>query len=167
MKESTALEFRIATRDDCALILSFIKMLAKYERLEHEVVATEQRIDEWIFDKSTAEVFFAMVDGKEIGMALFFSNFSTFEGRAGLYLEDLFVVPEFRGRGIGTAMLRELARIAVERGYGRMEWTCLDWNTDSIEFYLSLGAIAMDDWTNYRVTGDTLAALAADIAKTI
>ena len=150
------LKFRYAEREDCALILSFIRDLAEYERLAHEVVATEQLLEQWLFDKKAAEVFFAIVDGKEVGFALFFTNFSTFVGRAGLYLEDVYVFPEYRGRGIGKAMLRKLAQIAIERGYGRFDWACLDWNTPSIEFYLSLGAIPLDEWTIYRLTGDAL-----------
>jgi len=152
--------FRSAGRDDCALILRFIRALAAYEHMENEVAATEELLAEWLFVQRAAEVFFAVADGREVGFALFFPNFSTFLGRAGLYLEDLYVLPEYRGRGIGTAMLRELARLAVERGYGRFEWACLDWNTPSIEFYLSLGAEAMSDWTGYRLSGDTLATLA-------
>ena len=151
--------FRYAVREDAALILSFIKELAEYEKLLDEVVATEDLLKEWIFDKGKAEVLFAMVDGKEVGFALFFHNFSTFLGRAGLYLEDLFVKQEYRGQGIGKAFLKKLAEIAVERGCGRFEWSCLDWNQPSIDFYLSLGARPLDDWTQYRVTGDTLKAL--------
>ena len=148
--------FRLADRNDCALILRFIRELAIYERLENEVVASEELLAEWLFDKQTAEVFFAVVDGREIGFALFFTNFSTFLGRAGLYLEDLYVLPEYRGRGVGAKMLRELARISVERGYGRFEWACLNWNTPAIDFYLALGAVPMSDWTIYRMTGDRL-----------
>ena len=154
------ISFRIAGREDCALILHFIKELAKYEKLENEVVSTEELLNEWLFDKRAAEVVFALVDGQEVGFALFFSNFSTFMGRCGLYLEDLFVLPEHRGHGVGTSLLRKLAGIAVERGYGRFEWICLDWNTPSIEFYLSLGAVPMDEWTVYRVAGEALTNLA-------
>lgn len=150
------LEFRYAVRDDAALILNFIKELAEYENLQDEVVATEDILKEWIFDKEKAEVLFAVVDGKEVGIALFFHNFSTFLGRAGLYLEDLYVKAEYRGKGIGKAFLKKLAQIAVERGCGRLEWVCLDWNQPSIDFYLSLGAQPMDDWTIYRVAGKTL-----------
>ena len=114
---------------------------------------------EQLFDRGNAEVLFALEDGKEVGFALFFHNFSTFLGRAGLYLEDLYVLPEHRGRGYGKALLRQLARIARERGYGRMEWWCLDWNRPSIDFYLSLGAEPMRDWTVYRLSGATLEAL--------
>ena len=152
--------FRSAVRADCALILYFIRSLAEYEHLENEVAATEELLAEWLFGKHSAEVLFAVVDNKEVGFALFFPNFSTFLGRAGLYLEDLFVLPEYRGRGIGKALLRELAKIAVERGYGRFEWWCLDWNKGSIDFYLSLGAKPMSDWTVYRVTSTALTELA-------
>ena len=121
-----------------------------------EVVATTELLEEWIFDKGGAEVVFAVKDGKEIGFALFFPNFSTFLGRSGLYLEDLFVLPGFRGNGYGKALLKFLASLAVSRGYGRMDWSCLDWNKPSIEFYLSLGAKPMDGWTVYRLEGETL-----------
>lgn len=154
------LRFRFATEADTGLILYFIKQLAEYEKLIDHVVATEEILHEWIFEKRKAEVFFAVVDGKEIGFALFFYNFSTFLGRAGLYLEDLFVMPEHRGYGYGKAMLKELARIAVERDCGRIEWWCLDWNKPSIEFYLSLGAEPMDEWTVYRISGETLKKMA-------
>ena len=154
------LTFRTAQRGDEEKILFFIRELAKYEKLENEVVATPQLLSEWIFDKQKAEVIFPMMDGKEIGFALFFHNFSTFLGRAGLYLEDLFILPEYRGNGYGKATLKELARIAVERECGRLEWYCLDWNKPSIDFYLSLGATKMDDWTVYRFTGSNLENLA-------
>ena len=154
------LTFRFAEEADCGLVLEFIRALAVYEKMLDEVVATEELLREWIFEKKKAEVFFACEDGKEIGFAVFFHNFSTFLGRAGLYLEDLFVLPEHRGKGYGRAILRELARIAVERGCGRVEWACLDWNTPSIDFYRSLGAVPMDEWTVYRLTGDTLTSLA-------
>lgn len=146
--------FEKASRKDVPIILQFIKDLARYEKLENEVIATEELIEEWLFDKEKAEVIFAVVDHKKIGFALFFHNFSTFLGRAGLYLEDLYIMPEYRGHGYGKAMIKELARIAVERGCGRMEWWCLDWNQSSIDFYLSLGAKPMDEWTVYRLTDD-------------
>jgi GNAT superfamily N-acetyltransferase len=149
-------EFRNATADDCALILEFIKELAEYEKMSDDVVATEDLLREWIFEKQKAEVIFALEDGREIGFALFFHNFSTFVGRAGIYLEDLFVKPEYRKRGHGKALILELARIANERGCGRMEWSCLDWNQPSIDFYLSLGATPMNEWTTYRLSGDAL-----------
>lgn len=148
--------FEKASRKDLPIILQFIKDLARYEKLENEVIATEELIEEWLFDKEKAEVIFAVVDHKKIGFALFFHNFSTFLGRAGLYLEDLYIMPEYRGHGYGKAMIKELARIAVERGCGRLEWWCLDWNQSSIDFYLSLGAKAMDEWTVYRITGESL-----------
>ena len=157
---SDVLDFRYAERKDGGLILKFIKDLAKYEKMENEVIATEALLKEWIFDKQKAEVIFALKDGKEVGFALFFHNFSTFLGRAGIYLEDLYVMPKHRGFGYGRAILRKLAQIAVERGCGRLEWWCLDWNKPSIDFYLSLGAEPMSDWTVYRIAGDTLNKLA-------
>ena len=158
--ESRNLEFRTAERKDVPLILSFIKELADYEKMLDEVVADEKTLEEWIFDKQKAEVIFAVEDGREVGFALFFHNFSTFLGRAGIYLEDLYVRPECRGKGYGKAILKKLASIAVERGCGRLEWWCLDWNKPSIDFYLSLGAEKMSDWTVYRIAGDTLRKLA-------
>jgi len=156
------LTFRAAQADDENRILFFIKELAKYEKMEDEVVATPELLREWIFDRQKAEVIFPMIDGKEIGFALFFHNFSTFLGRAGLYLEDLFILPQYRGKGYGKATLKELARIAVRRGCGRLEWWCLDWNKPSIDFYLSLGAQPMDEWTTYRLTGETLRQMAEE-----
>ncbi len=152
--------FRFATQEDCPLILQFIKALASYEKMDDQVVATEELLNKWIFQEKKAEVIFAIKDGVEVGFALFFHNFSTFLGRAGLYLEDLFVKPEYRGDGIGKQILKQLAKIAVERGCGRLEWWCLDWNKPSIDFYLSLGAEPMNDWTTYRITGETLQNLA-------
>ncbi len=149
-------EFRNATVDDCGLILEFIKGLAEYEKMSDDVVATEELLKDWIFEKQKAEVIFALEDGREVGFALFFHNFSTFLGRAGIYLEDLFVLPEYRKRGHGKSLILELARIANERGCGRLEWSCLDWNQPSIDFYLSLGAKPMDEWTTYRLSGDAL-----------
>ncbi len=154
------LQFRHAKEEDTALILKFIKELAEYEKMLDEVVATEELLHKWIFEKEKAEVIFAMENDKEVGFALFFHNFSTFLGRAGIYLEDLFVLPEYRGKGYGKSLLKQLAKIAVERGCGRLEWWCLDWNKPSIEFYLSLGAEQMDEWTTYRISGDTLKNLA-------
>ena len=154
------MDFRYAERKDTALILQFIKELADYEKMLDEVVADKQTLEEWIFDKQKAEVIFALDDGSEVGFALFFHNFSTFLGRAGIYLEDLYVKPEYRGKGYGKALLKKLAAIAVERGCGRVEWWCLDWNRPSIDFYLSLGAEPMSDWTVYRLSGDTLQKLA-------
>ena len=150
------LTFRYAQEQDCEKILFFIRELAKYEKMEDDVIATPELLREWIFDKQKAEVIFPMVDGEEVGYALFVHNFSTFLGRAGLYLEDLFIMPQHRGKGYGKAALKKLAQIAVERGCGRLEWSCLDWNKPSIDFYISLGAKAMDEWTIYRLTGETL-----------
>lgn len=151
--------FRVAERNDVQTIMKFIKGLAEYERMENEVVATPELLEEWLFNQHIAEVIFAVADGKEVGIALFFHNFSTFLGRGGIYLEDLFVLPEYRGRGYGKGLLKKLAEIAVKRGCGRLEWSCLDWNQPSIDFYLSLGAKRMDEWTVYRLTGETLQAL--------
>lgn len=153
-------KIRFANENDLALILDFIKQLATYEKMLDEVVATEELLREWLFVRKVAEVIFIMEDDVEVGFALFFHNFSTFLGKAGIYLEDLFVKPEYRGKGYGKALIKKLASIAIERGCGRLEWSCLDWNQPSIDFYLSLGAEAMDEWTVYRVAGDTLANLA-------
>ena len=157
---SRKLTFRFAVEEDVELILRFIRQLAEYERMAGEVVATPALLREWIFERQKAEVLFAGCDGHEGGFALFFHNFSTFLGRAGIYLEDLFVLPEARGLGIGKGLMRELARITVARGCGRLEWSCLNWNTPSIQFYDALGAQAMSDWTVRRLTGDSLRALA-------
>ena len=153
------MDYRFATEEDTSLILFFIKELAAYEKMANEVVATEELLHHWIFEQKKAEVIFALEDGKEVGFALFFHNFSTFLGRAGIYLEDLYVRPEFRGCGYGKGLICQLARIAVERGCGRLEWWCLDWNQPSIDFYLSLGAEPMRDWTVYRIAGETLNSL--------
>ena len=155
-------EIRFANEKDVALILDFIKGLAEYEKMSDLVVADETLLREWIFEKNKAEVIFAMEDGKEVGFALFFHNFSTFLGRAGIYLEDLYVKPEYRGHGHGKALIKKIAAIACERGCGRLEWSCLDWNTPSIDFYLSLGAEQMNEWTVYRFEGENLVALAGE-----
>lgn len=147
---------RFATREDTPLILNFVKELADYEHMLDEVVADEEIMAEWIFDKQKAEVIIGEEDGSPVGFALFFHNFSTFLGRAGIYLEDLFVKPEYRGRGYGKALLQRLAAIALKRGCGRLEWWCLDWNQPSIDFYKSLGAEPMEEWTTYRISGETL-----------
>lgn len=150
------IEFRYAQEKDVSLILFFIKELAEYEKMQDQVTAKEELLREWIFRRNRAEVVFAVKDGKEVGFALFFHNFSTFLGRAGIYLEDLYVRPEFRGKGYGKALLKKLAQIAVARGCGRLEWSCLDWNEPSIGFYRSLGAGSMDEWTVYRMDGNLL-----------
>ena len=156
-----SLAIRAAVEADAPLILHFIRRLAEYERLAHEVVATEDGLRRSLFgEKPAAEVVIAEWAGEPTGFALFFHNFSTFLGRPGVYLEDLYVEPAHRGRGIGRALLAYLARLAVERGCGRLEWAVLDWNEPAIRFYRSLGAAPMDEWTVMRVTGDGLRALA-------
>lgn len=156
------LTFRYAAEADTPLILQFIRELAEYEHMLDQVVADEAILADQLFHQKKAEVIFALEDGKEVGFALFFHNFSTFLGRAGLYLEDLYVRPECRGKGYGRAILQRLAAIAVERGCGRLEWWCLDWNQPSIDFYLSLDAEPMSDWTVYRIAGGTLQNLAQE-----
>ena len=151
---------RTASVEDCGRILQMIRALARYEKMEDQVVATEDLLREWIFEKKKAEVLFATEDGREVGFALFFHHFSTFLGRAGIYLEDLYVIPEYRGKGHGKALLKRLAQITLERGCGRLDWQCLDWNERSIAFYRSLGAEALDDWTGYRLSGKTLEEMA-------
>ncbi len=154
------LTFRYAERKDCGLILAFIRALAEYEKIPDQVVATEELLEHWIFDLRKAEVIFSCIDGKEVGYALFFHNFSTLLGRAGINLQDLFILPEYRGKGCGRAMMKMLAQIAAERGCGRLEWWCLNRNKPGIDFYLSLGAEPMSDRTTYRIAGDTLMELA-------
>lgn len=151
---------RTASAEDCGRILQMIRALARYEKMEDQVVATEDLLREWIFEKKKAEVLFGTEDGREVGFALFFHNFSTFLGRAGIYLEDLYVIPEYRGKGHGKALLKRLAQITLERGCGRLDWQCLDWNERNIAFYRSLGAEALDDWTGYRLSGKTLEEMA-------
>ena len=151
-----SVQYRFATEEDIPGILEFIRDLAAYEHLEDQVVATETLLREWLFLKKKAEVLLVVEGGEPVGMALFFHNFSTFLGRAGIYLEDLFVRPAYRGKGYGKGLLQELARVTVERGCGRLEWSCLDWNQPSIDFYCALGAVPMDGWTTYRLTGSTL-----------
>jgi len=152
---------RPATVEDTPLILSFIRELAEYEKLSHEVVATEEALRESLFgERAFAEVLLAFVGGEPLGFALFFYNFSTFLGKPGIYLEDLYVRPEHRGTGAGRALLSHLARLAVERGCGRLEWWVLDWNEPAVGFYKRIGARAMDDWKVYRLTGDALERLA-------
>jgi len=153
-------KLRFAQRDDTNLILDFIKGLAEYENLSHAVVATEDILRESLFERKVAEVIIGEYQGKTVSFAIFFHNFSTFLGQPGIYLEDLFVKPEYRGKGIGTIMLSYLAKLAKERGCGRFEWSCLDWNQPSIEFYKSMGAVVMEEWSVYRVTGDALDQLA-------
>jgi GNAT superfamily N-acetyltransferase len=152
---------RPATRDDVPVIAELIRGLARFEKLEQEVVMTEELLAAGLFgDRPYAEVVLAEDDGRPVGFALFFHNFSTFLGRPGIYLEDLFVLPQHRGSGIGRLLLAHLARLAVERGCGRLEWAVLDWNRDAIQFYERLGARPNSDWTVYRLTGEALTGLA-------
>jgi GNAT superfamily N-acetyltransferase len=152
-----------ATETDIPIILSLIRGLAEYEKLSHEVVATEALLLEHLFGpRPVAEVRIARLDETVAGFALYFHNFSTFLGRPGIYLEDIFVRPEFRGRGVGRALLKEVARVAAERKCGRLEWSVLDWNEPAIKFYQSLGAKPMSEWTIYRMTGDAIRKLAED-----
>ena len=148
--------FRYAEEKDTGLVLEFIRGIAAYEKLLDEVVATEESLHEWMFEKKLVEVIFAEAEGDTVGFALFFQNFSTFVGRAGLYLEDIFVKPQYRKKGYGKAIFRKLAQIAVERGCQRFEWVCLDWNQPSIDFYRSMGAVPMEEWTIYRLSGDAI-----------
>jgi GNAT superfamily N-acetyltransferase len=154
-------QIRPATRDDVSAIAELIRGLARYEKLENDVVMTEALLDKALFgDRQYAEVLLAEEDGRPVGFALFFHNFSTFLGRPGIYLEDLFVLPEVRGRGIGRTLLTHLAQIAVERDCGRLEWSVLDWNRDAIGFYERIGARPNSEWTVYRLTGEALTGLA-------
>ena len=155
------LEIRPGTEDDVPLILSLIRELAEYERLSHEVVATEEMLRDSLFgERRVAEMLLGYLDGEPAGFALFFHTFSTFLGRPGIYLEDLYVRPEFRGAGVGRALLVHIAGLARERGCGRLEWSVLDWNEPAIGFYKRLGASPVSGWTVYRVTGEALEELA-------
>ena len=156
-----SIRLRPATADDIPQILAFIRGLAEYERLLDMCVADEESLRATLFGpRAYAEVIIADYEGSPAGFALFFHNYSTFRARPGIYLEDLFVVPHLRGKGIGKFLLKELARVALERGCARLEWSALDWNEPSIQFYKSLGAVALDEWTGYRVTGEALQDLA-------
>jgi len=154
------LTFRNAEREDASLIFHLVCELAEYEKLLNRVKHNLEEFESWLFDKHAAEVVIAEINGYEVGYALYFSNFSTFLGKAGLYLEDLYIKPQVRGHGIGKAMLSHLAKIAVERDYGRMEWSCLNWNKQAIKLFDSLGAESMSDWTVYRLSGEMLEGLA-------
>ena len=153
---------RPAQPEETGLVLEFIKKLAAYEKCSDEVIADEATLYQSLFVEKSAEVVFAEEDGVVIGFALFFHNFSTFVGRKGLYLEDLFIIPEKRGLGYGKAILKYLANIAVERNCGRMEWICLDWNTPSLAFYRSIGAFPLDEWTVQRMTEERVKAFAKE-----
>ena len=164
---SDAIEIVRATRADVPAILAFIRELAEYERLAHAVVATEALLEQQLFGAvPRAEVVFAERAGERLGFALYFHNYSTFTGRPGLYLEDLYVRPAARGAGVGRRLMAHLARIALERGCARFEWAVLDWNVDAIRFYRSIGAIGLDDWRVQRVSGEALARLAAEASPT-
>ena len=154
-------QIKLAEPDDTSLILSFIKELAAYENLSHEVVADEVTLRQSLFgERRVAEVIIGLFEDKPVGFALYFHNFSTFLGKPGIYIEDIYIKPEMRGRGIGSIMFSYLAKLARERNCGRLEWWVLDWNKPSIEFYKRMGAVAMDEWTVYRVTGEALEELA-------
>jgi GNAT superfamily N-acetyltransferase len=155
------LNIRFASAHDVPLVLQFIRDLARYEKLEHEVVVTEEVLQQTLFGpRRYAEVLIGEVNGKPAGFALFFHNFSTFIGRPGIYLEDLFVSPEHRGRGFGKALLARLAQLAIERNCGRVDWAVLDWNTPAIDFYKSIGAVMLTDWRIFRLKGEPLETLA-------
>ncbi|OLN28815.1 GNAT family N-acetyltransferase [Desulfosporosinus metallidurans] len=158
-------KLRVADLKDVPLILEFIKELAEYEKMSQDVVATEEALRESLFERKMAEVIIGEYKDKPVSFALFFHNYSTFLGRPGLYLEDLYVKPEMRGKGIGKIMLSFLAKLAIERKCGRLEWWCLDWNEPSVKFYKQLGAAPMDDWTVYRVSDETLDTLARNFGE--
>jgi len=160
--EKIPFTIRFAQPGDEGAIVSLIRQLAEYEHMEDQVVATEALVHDWLFVSRRGETLICEAEGKVAGFALFFYNFSTFLGRSGIYLEDLFVLPEMRGHGMGKAMLRRLAQIAKERGCGRLEWSCLDWNEPSIQFYRSIGAVPMDEWTVYRLTEEAFTRLAEE-----
>lgn len=156
---------RFAEIKDVSLILEFIKELADYEKMLNEVVATEEILIESLFERKTAEVIIGEYKNKPVAFALFFHNFSTFLGKPGIYLEDLYVKPEMRGNGMGKIILSFLAKLSIERNCGRLEWWCLDWNTSSIKFYEQMGAVPMDEWTVYRVSDDSLTKLAMKFSE--
>ncbi|MGF0033424.1 N-acetyltransferase family protein [Bariatricus sp. SGI.154] len=155
MKE-TELTFRYAVKEDVPLILDFIHKLASYEKVPDAVAATKELLEEWIFDKQRAEVLFAMADGKEVGFSFFYQTFPAYLGHGGIYIDDLYIDPIYRGKGYGKVLLQQMAKIALERGCQRLEWCYLNWNQSSINFYLSMGATPLDECTSYRVTGDAL-----------
>jgi len=154
------LKIRFAERKDVPLILGFIKELADYEKLSDQVVATEEILTDSLFERKVAEVIIGEYEAKPVAFAIFFHNFSSFLGRPGIYLEDIYVKPEMRGKGIGKIMLSFIAKLCIERNCGRLEWSCLDWNKPSIEFYKKMGAVPMDEWTVYRVYDESLKELA-------
>lgn len=151
---------REAAREDAPLILGFIRALAGYENMLSEVGATQEDIERFLFDEKTAEVIIGEYKKEPVAFALYFKNFSTFEGKPGIYLEDLFVKPEYRSRGFGRALFSFLAELAVRRGYSRVEWMCLDWNEPSIGFYKAIGGVPLEEWTKFRLAGEALCSLA-------
>lgn len=155
-QKTEGFSIRFAEDKDVPLILKFIRGIAEYEKMLEQVVATEELLREWVFEKQSAKVIIGELDGVPVGFSLFFHNFSTFMGRAGLYIEDIFVWPEYRGKGFGKALFLYLAKLAHDEGCGRMEWCCLDWNQPSIDFYRSMGARSMDGWSTYRLTKEQL-----------
>lgn len=155
-------QIRFANINDLDKIIYFITELAIYEKMLDEVVVTKDLLKKWLFEEKIAEVIFVTENDKEVGFALFFHNYSTFVGRAGIYLEDLYVLPKYRHKGYGKALIKKLANICIERECGRFEWCCLNWNKPSIDFYLSLGAKPMDEWTTYRIDGKALIDLAKE-----
>lgn len=161
-EEEESFSMRLAGKGDAPELVEMIRELAAYENLEEEVVATPELLVKWMFDEERAEAILAVENGNTVGFALFFTTFSTFLGRPGLYLEDLYIKPECRGKGYGKILLAQLARLTVERGYGRLEWWCLDWNKPSIQFYLTHGAEPMDEWTVYRLSGEDLEIMAQE-----
>lgn len=160
MENEREIVIREALPADVSIIFAMIRELATYEKLAHEVTATQEELAYWVFKQRKARVLLAQYRGEVIGFALFFSNFSTFLGKPGIYLEDLYVRPGARGKGAGKALLKQLAKITDKEGYGRLEWACLDWNKPSVQFYLALGAQPMNGWTTFRVAGGTLQKLA-------
>lgn len=158
-------KFRTATEKDIDVIMRFIVELAEYEKLDHTVTATRELVKKWVFERKMAEVIIASDDCEDVGFALFYHNFSTIVGKAGIHLEDLYVRHEYRGKGYGKAMLAYIAALTIERDCGRLEWWCLDWNKPSIDFYLALGASQLSEWTTYRLDGDNLKRIAAHANK--
>ena len=156
MQTSKDFTIRLAQKEDAPIVLEFIKKIAAYEKMSDEVVATKEVLEEFVFDRQDAWVFIGEENEKPVGFALFYENFSTFLGRTGLYLEDLFVDPEMRGKGYGKALFQAVAKEADRRGCRRMEWTCLNWNKPSIDFYHYMGAVPMSDWTTYRLAGGAI-----------
>ena len=153
---SSCIQFRMATDKDTATVMRFIRELAEHQRLSHALMATEDSIRKWVFEERLADVVIACDNGEDVGFALYYRNFSTILGRVGIHLEDLYVRPEYRGRGYGKALLGFLASLTVKEGCGRLEWICLDWNRPSVEFYLGIGATPLNEWTTYRLDGEAL-----------